>query len=106
MYRFEDDRYYRTSDPELLVIATPGTMAKWRCMGVGPPFMKFGGRILYLGKDLNEWLDRHRVDTQVDVWPMHPADPERISQRLGDAATKWPPKGSRRTTGRAAVRHT
>ena len=63
MYRFEDDRYYRTSDPELRVIAAPGTMAKWRCMGFGPPFMKFGGRILYLGRDLNEWLDRHRVAT-------------------------------------------
>ena len=64
MYRFEDDRYYRTSDPELLLIAAPGTMAKWRCMGIGPPFIRFGGRILYLGRDLNEWLDQHRIETQ------------------------------------------
>ena len=63
MYRFEDDRYYRTSDPELRVIATPGTMAKWRCLGTGPPYIRFGGRVLYLGRDLNEWLDRHRVQT-------------------------------------------
>ena len=63
LYRFEDGRYYRTSDSELAVIASRGTLAKWRCMGIGPPFIRFGGRILYLGKDLNEWLDRHRVKT-------------------------------------------
>ena len=63
LYRFEDERYYRTSDPELAVIASRGTLAKWRCMGIGPPFIRFGGRILYLGKDLNDWLDRHRVKT-------------------------------------------
>ena len=58
-----DERYYRTSDPELAVIASRGTLAKWRCMGIGPPFMGFGGRILYLGKDLNDWVDRHSVKT-------------------------------------------
>ena len=63
LYRFEDERYYRTSDPELAVIASRGTLAKWRCMGIGPPFIRFGGRILYLGKDLNDWLDQHRVKT-------------------------------------------
>ena len=63
LYRFEDERYYRTSDPELAVIAGRGTLAKWRCMGIGPPFIRFGGRILYLGKDLNDWLDQHRVKT-------------------------------------------
>ena len=63
LYRFEDERYYRTSDPELAVIASRGTLAKWRCMRIGPPFIRFGGRILYLGKDLNDWLDQHRVKT-------------------------------------------
>ena len=104
MYRFEDDRYYRTSDPELRVIATPGTMAKWRCMGIGPPFIRFGGRILYLGKDLNEWLERHRVDTQVDIWPGRPADPEKSMQELGETTTKLPTRRSRGTSDRTAVR--
>ena len=62
IYRIEDDILYLTSDPELLAIATPRTMAKWRRMGVGPPFMKFSRRILYLGRDINEWLDRLRVE--------------------------------------------
>ena len=40
MYRFEEDKYYRTSDPELLVIATPGTMAKWEVHGCRPSIHK------------------------------------------------------------------
>ena len=38
-------------------------MAKWRCDATGPPFIRFGGRILYKGSDLNEWLESHRVET-------------------------------------------
>lgn len=103
MYRFEDDRYYRTSDPELLVIATPGTMAKWRCRGIGPPYIRFGGRILYIGRDLNEWLEKHRVNTQVDIWPGRAPEPAVGSRHSGEATSKYPTKGSRRSTDRAAV---
>ena len=28
----------------------------------GPPFTKFGHRVLYLGADLNAWLDARRVE--------------------------------------------
>ena len=57
MTRFRDDRYYGTSDPELALIATRGTLAQWRCRGVGPKYSKFGHRVLYLGRHLNDWLD-------------------------------------------------
>ena len=63
MYRFEEDRYYRTNDPELIVMVTPGTMARWRRLGIGPPYFRFSRRVLYLGRDLNEWLDRNLVET-------------------------------------------
>ena len=62
MRRFEDDRYYTTRDSELRLIATPGTMAQWRCRGEGPPFVKYGNRVLYEGQALNEFLDAHRVE--------------------------------------------
>ena len=106
MYRFEDDRYYRTSDPELLVIATPGTMAKWRCLAIGPPYIRFGGRVLYLGRDLNEWLEKHRVNTQVDTWPGRPAEPAEGSRHRGGATSKLAPAESRGTHDRSAVRQT
>ena len=62
MTRFDSDRYYRTFDPELALIGTRGTLAQWRCRGVGPRYTKYGHRVLYLGADLNAWLDEHVVD--------------------------------------------
>ena len=61
MYRFESNRYYRTSDPELRLIATRGTLSQWRHRGEGPPYLRFGNRILYEGKALNDWLDARIV---------------------------------------------
>ena len=60
MTRFEPDRYYRPD--ELKGIATPGTLTQWRHHGRGPRYTKFGHRILYLGADLNAWLDAHVVE--------------------------------------------
>ena len=62
MHRFEPDRYYKTTDPELAVIATRGTLSQWRHHGRGPRYCKPGNRVFYLGRDLNEWLDRHMID--------------------------------------------
>ena len=64
MERFKDDCLYRSNDPALLVLGTPGTMAVWRSeFPRGPAWIKLGGRILYSGKDLNrEYLNQHRVD--------------------------------------------
>ena len=60
--RFQDDRYYRTHDPELALIATRGTLAQWRCREHGPRYIKFGHRVLYLGAHLNNWLDAFVVE--------------------------------------------
>ena len=57
MKRFDDDTYYRTSDPALAILATRGTLSQWRHRGVGPRYVRLGGRILYLGRDLNDYLD-------------------------------------------------
>ena len=61
MQRFEQDRYYRTDDPALELIGTRGTLAQWRHRGDGPPYVRFGNRVLYRGSDLNEWLDERLV---------------------------------------------
>jgi len=62
MTRFEDDRYYPTTAPELALLGTRGTLAIWRHAGRGPAYCKFGTRIYYLGRDLNAWLDANRID--------------------------------------------
>ena len=59
--RFDPERYYRTNDPALSVIATRGTLSQWRHRGEGPPYVRFGNRILYEGRALNSWLDAHVV---------------------------------------------
>ena len=63
--RFEDRRYYRPGDTALSVIASRGTLATWRWQGRGPRYTKFGHRILYLGADLNAWLDARVVEPTV-----------------------------------------
>ena len=63
MQRFEPDRYYRTTDPSLAMIATRGTMAQWRHRGEGPRYVRFGNRVLYRGADLNGFLDSKIVET-------------------------------------------
>ena len=62
MDRFAEDRYYRPQDPALRLIATVGSLALWRHQGKGPAFHKLGRKILYHGRDLNRWLDEHRVE--------------------------------------------
>ena len=61
MKRFDDHTYYRPTDPEMRMIATPGTLAVWRHKGCGPAYIRQARRILYRGDDLNAYLDKHRV---------------------------------------------
>ena len=32
------------------------TLAKWRCLGSGPAYLKISGRIFYSGSALNAWI--------------------------------------------------
>ena len=61
MRRFDPDRYYATDDEALRLLGKRATLARWRCDGKGPKYIRFGSRILYLGKDLNDYLDEHLV---------------------------------------------
>lgn len=61
MNYFNDDEFYKPSDPKMRLLGTEGCLAQWRCHGRGPAFIKFGNRVLYNGKTLNEWLENHVV---------------------------------------------
>jgi hypothetical protein len=45
---------------ERLDVAT-GTLAGWRCRGIGPPYIQVGarGRVRYRTEDVDAWLDAH-----------------------------------------------
>ena len=100
MRRFEPDRYYLTSDPELALIATRGTLAQWRHRAVGPRYLKYGNRVVYLGADLNAWLDAHIVD---------PRPPFTVEQRSGRSGEDAHPVTTRtesvRTPGSRTIPH-
>ena len=70
MKRFPDDHYFRPSDIEMRLVGTEGTLAQWRFRGIGPAYTvvsgsgKGNGRILYLGSDVNSFLDARRVVTK------------------------------------------
>ena len=63
--RFAAHRYYRPGDAALSVIASRGTLATWRWAGRGPRYVKFGHRVLYLGSDLNAWLDARVIEPTI-----------------------------------------
>ena len=62
MRRFDPDRYYATTDPELRVLGTRDAIAKKRSRGEGPRYHRVGRRVLYLGADLNRYLDQCAID--------------------------------------------
>ncbi len=55
------NNYYPPGAQELRDVGAVQTLARWRCEGMGPSYIKIGGRILYLGADVLKWLEAHRV---------------------------------------------
>jgi len=44
-----------------------GTLAQWRSQRRGPPYIKLEGRLVrYRTSDLEEWVSRQVVETEVD----------------------------------------
>ena len=55
--------YYPPTAPELRPVGAVQTLARWRCEGKGPAFVKSGSRVIYKGADVLSWLDARRVST-------------------------------------------
>ena len=58
---FDDDKLYLTSDPALLVLGRPMTLAHWRSEGRGPAYVKLGARVGYRGSDLNRFIEANTI---------------------------------------------
>ena len=52
------------------------SLAKMRCMGGGPMFLKLGRRVVYSRPDLDEWLAARRARNTIEG--------ERLPRRLTD----------------------
>lgn len=66
------DRFYNPADAAQL-LADAGftfsktTLAKYRCLGGGPRFHKFGSRVLYRQPDLMEWAESRLSDSMANT---------------------------------------
>jgi hypothetical protein len=56
--------FLSTKDASQVLKLTVLTLARYRCSGFGPPFMKIGGKILYERGVIETWaLNRKRSST-------------------------------------------
>jgi len=61
MAEIDDDAMLDAQAAERLIGLRMATLAKMRCLGGGPPFVKAGRRVLYRRADIKAWLDARRV---------------------------------------------
>lgn len=40
----------------------PRTLANWRSLGMGPKFVKMGGKVAYPRNEVDAWLERRTVE--------------------------------------------
>lgn len=53
---FDPELMYLPSEVTKIIGFAPQTLAKWRCLGSGPVYLKIGGRVFYPGRALNMWI--------------------------------------------------
>jgi hypothetical protein len=57
----EDSRdFLNVAETAALLRISPVTLCRWRIEGKGPPFRKFGRRVLYAHADLLAWAESQR----------------------------------------------
>lgn len=42
-----------------------GTLANWRSLGIGPTYLKLGGRVRYRASNVNAWVSSQENETAV-----------------------------------------
>ncbi|WP_437203481.1 helix-turn-helix domain-containing protein [Planctomicrobium sp. SH664] len=53
-----------TRDAARMLNHSPITLACWRQRGVGPSYVKMRGKVLYQRKDLQRYIDDHRISSR------------------------------------------
>lgn len=51
-----NDEYLTPQQTGTITHKSVGALGVWRCLGLGPPYAKIGGKILYNRKLLFEWM--------------------------------------------------
>lgn len=56
--RLKKQNYMTSEEAAKLVGVTENTLRHMRSREEGPPYRRFNGRILYLEKEVNQWMDK------------------------------------------------
>ena len=72
MTEIDDDVMLDAHAAERLIGLRKATLAKMRCMGGGPVFVKAGRRVLYRRGDLLQWLSERRVRNTTEAAHIRP----------------------------------
>ena len=51
-----------SADAAAIIGVTTGALAKWRCEGEGPPYLKIGRMVRYRGDALESWIASYGVN--------------------------------------------
>jgi len=62
---FDDTKNYVLGDAELELLGDVNKLAQWRHKGLGPPYFKLGRKVVYNGKDLNDWAQARRFESSL-----------------------------------------
>ena len=63
------------------------TLCRWRIEGGGPPYRKFGRRVVYAHSDLRIWADAHRRSSTSES-SSAPARPRKLHPALKEPLVK------------------
>jgi len=59
-------RYFINDEAAAFLGLSPRTLEKWRVIGGGPRFHKFGRRVMYSRSDLEAWANSRTFETTCD----------------------------------------
>ena len=62
----EEIKYLNTVQAGRVLGLAPKTLARYRCTGKGPVYCRFGNRVRYRLKDLDDWAETRRRASTVD----------------------------------------
>jgi hypothetical protein len=74
---FQVDEKLGSRDAARHLGLAPSTLAKMRCRGGSPTFLRLGRKIVYVRADLDAWLSARRAQSTSDA--------DRLPRRLTDA---------------------
>ena len=88
------DELFPTSEAASYTCISDATLAGYRSRGIGPAFLKFGNRVFYRRRDLDEWIASRRVRSTAEARGL---ESHARSCRQGDRAKNKCETGSRRS---------